>query len=49
MRPSLGGQKRFTNPRLCTAIVDRLALGGTIIETGMDSYGLAHTRKKPQR
>jgi hypothetical protein len=33
----------FTDPRLCAAIVDRLTFGGTIIETGTDSYRLAHT------
>lgn len=31
-------------PRLCTAIVDRLTLGGNIIETGTDSFRLAQTR-----
>jgi hypothetical protein len=30
--------------RLCAAIVDRLAFGGHIIETGTDSYRLAGTR-----
>ncbi|CAI3799425.1 hypothetical protein NKCBBBOE_02323 [Pseudarthrobacter sp. MM222] len=30
-------------PRLCVAIVDRLTFNGTIIETGTDSYRLAHT------
>lgn len=36
--------KTFTDPRLCAAIVDRLTFGGNIIETGTDSYRLAHTR-----
>lgn len=36
----------FTDPRLCTAIVDRLTFGGNIIETGTDSYRLAHTRAR---
>jgi hypothetical protein len=36
--------KTFTDPRLCAAIVDRLAFGGNIIETGTDSYRLAHAR-----
>jgi DNA replication protein DnaC len=36
--------KTFTDPRLCGAIVDRLTFGGNIIETGTDSYRLAHTR-----
>lgn len=38
-----GWTKTFTDPRLCTAIVDRLTFNGTIIETGTDSYRLAHT------
>ena len=31
-------------PRICAAIVDRLAFGGNIIETGTDSYRRAQTR-----
>ena len=38
-----GWTKTFTDPRLCAAIVDRLTFGGNIIETGTDSYRLAHT------
>jgi hypothetical protein len=38
-----GWIKTFTDPRLCAAIVDRLTFNGTIIETGTDSYRLAHT------
>jgi hypothetical protein len=38
-----GWTKTFTDPRLCAAIVDRLTFDGTIIETGTDSYRLAHT------
>jgi len=34
--------KTFTDPRLCTAIVDRL-FAGNIIETVTGSYRLAHT------
>ena len=42
---SFGGwTKTFTDPRLCAAIVDRITFGGHIIETGSDSYRLAHTR-----
>jgi DNA replication protein DnaC len=42
---SFGGwTKTFTDPRLCAAIVDRLTFNATIIETGTDSYRLAHTR-----
>ena len=36
-------------PRLCAAIVDRLTSGGNIIETGTESYRLAHTRQQLQR
>ncbi|QNE48591.1 AAA family ATPase (plasmid) [Glaciihabitans sp. INWT7] len=39
-----GWTKTFTDPRLCAAIVDRLTFGGNIIETGSDSYRLAHTK-----
>ena len=38
-----GWTRTFTDPRLCAAIVDRLTFGGSIIETGTDSYRLAHT------
>lgn len=44
-----GWTKTFTDPRLCAAIVDRLTFNGTIIETGTDSYRLAHTRHQLQR
>ena len=43
-----GWTKTFTDPRLCAAIVDRLTFGGTIIETGTESYRLAHTRQQLQ-
>ncbi|MFE9782106.1 hypothetical protein ACFYPA_28575 [Streptomyces sp. NPDC005775] len=33
----------FTDPLLCAAIVDRLTFGGTIIETGTDSYSAGST------
>jgi DNA replication protein DnaC len=39
-----GWTKTFTDPRLCAAIVDRLTFGANIIETGSDSYRLAHAR-----
>lgn len=38
-----GWTKTFTDPRLCAAIADRLTFNGTVIETGTDSYRLAHT------
>jgi DNA replication protein DnaC len=44
-----GWTKTFTDPRLCAAIVDRLTYGGTIIETGTDSYRLAQTRAQAGR
>jgi hypothetical protein len=40
-----GWTKTFTDPRLCAAIVDRLTFNGAIIETGTDSYRLAHTKQ----
>jgi IstB-like ATP binding protein len=44
---SFGGwTKAFTDPRLCAAIVDRLTFGGTILETGTDSYRLAQATKQ---
>ncbi len=47
---SFGGwTKTFTDPRLCAAIVDRLTFGGTIIETGTDSYRLAQTRARSEQ
>jgi DNA replication protein DnaC len=46
---SFGGwTKKFTDPRLCAAIVDRLTFNGTIIETGTDSYRLATTRARAE-
>jgi DNA replication protein DnaC len=44
--PFSGWTKTFTDPRLCTAIVDRLTFAGHIIETGTTSYRLAHTRAR---
>ncbi|WP_425552089.1 ATP-binding protein [Kribbella koreensis] len=44
---SFGGwTKTFTDPRLCAAIVDRLTFGGTILETGTDSYRLAQATRQ---
>ena len=42
----LGWTKTFTDPRLCAAIVNRLAFGGTILETGTDSYRPAQATKQ---
>ncbi|MEU2072514.1 IS21-like element helper ATPase IstB [Streptomyces anulatus] len=44
-----GWTKTFTDPRLCAAIVDRLTIGGNIIETGTDSYRLATTRARAEQ
>src|SRR4030095_3261071 len=44
-----GWTKTFTDPRLCAAIVDRLTFGGTIIETGTDSYRLPPEDEVVQR
>lgn len=45
--------RTFTDPRLCTAIVDRLTYQAHIIETGTDSYRLrtttAPTSSKPRK
>lgn len=41
-----GWTKTYTDPRLCAAIIVRLTLNGTIIETGTDSYRLPHTQKQ---
>jgi DNA replication protein DnaC len=47
---SFGGwTKTFTDPRLCAAIVDRLTFGGNIIQTGTESYRLAHTKAQANR
>uniref|UniRef100_UPI00359438BC IS21-like element helper ATPase IstB n=1 Tax=Streptomyces phaeochromogenes TaxID=1923 RepID=UPI00359438BC len=44
---SFGGwTKTFTDPWLCTAIVDRPSFDAAIIETGTDSYRLAHTKAR---
>jgi ribosomal protein L34E len=40
--------RRPVSGRLCAAIVDRLTFNGTIIETGADSYRLAHSQKHHQ-
>ncbi|RKS68064.1 DNA replication protein DnaC [Actinomadura pelletieri DSM 43383] len=36
----------FSDPRLCAAIIDRLTFNGTIIETGSESYRLAHSKAR---
>jgi DNA replication protein DnaC len=36
-------KKTFTDPRLCTAVVDRLTYKAHIVETGTDSYRLLNT------
>jgi len=42
-------KQTFTDPRLCSAIVDRVTFNAHIIETGVDSYRLAQTQKKRRR
>jgi len=39
----------FTDPRLCSAIIDRLTFNAHIIETGTDSYWLYTTRTGPRK
>lgn len=41
-----GWSMTFTDPRLCFAIVDRLTFNATIIETGTQSYRLAHSKAR---
>ena len=41
-----GWTKTFTDPRLCAVIVDRLTFSGNILETGIESYRLAHTQAR---
>ncbi len=43
-----GWTKTFTDPRLCAAIVDHLTSNGAIIQTGTESYRLAHTKAQAQ-
>ena len=43
-----GWTKTSTDPRVRAAIVDRLTSTGTIIETGTDSYRLAHCQQQRQ-
>lgn len=35
--------------RLCAAIVDRLTFNGAIIQTGTESYRLAHTKAQAEQ
>lgn len=44
-----GWTKTFTDPRLCAAIVDRLTFNGAIIQTGTESYRLAHAKAQAER
>jgi DNA replication protein DnaC len=44
-----GWTKTFTDPRLRAAIADRLTFNGAIIQTGTESYRLAHTKPWPNR
>lgn len=47
---SLGGwTKTFTDPRLCTAIVDRLTFDAAIIKIGTHSYHLAQTKARAEQ
>jgi DNA replication protein DnaC len=41
--------RTFTDTRLCAAIIDRLTFDAHIINTGTDSYRLAHTRARRSR
>lgn len=46
---SSGWTKTFTVPRLCAAIVDRLTFNGAVIQTGTESYRLAHTKAQAEQ
>jgi len=39
----------FIDPRLCAAIVDRLTFNGASIQTGPESYRLAHTKAQAEQ
>jgi DNA replication protein DnaC len=39
-------KQTFTDPRLCSAIVDRVTFNAHIVETGTDSFRLAQTQKR---
>ncbi len=39
-------RQTFTDPRLCTAIIDRLTFNAYLIETGTDSYRLRTTQER---
>lgn len=42
------GVSRCSAVRLCAAIVDRLTFNGAIIQTGTESYRLAHTKAQAE-
>ncbi|MEU5927857.1 IS21-like element helper ATPase IstB [Streptomyces antimycoticus] len=42
-------KQTFTDPRLCSAIVDRVTFNAHIVETGTDSFRLAQTQEKRRR
>lgn len=39
-------KQTFTDPRLCSAIVDQVTFNAHIVETDTDSFHLAQTQKK---
>ncbi|MFJ2154394.1 IS21-like element helper ATPase IstB [Streptomyces microflavus] len=42
-------KQTFTDPRLCTAIVDRVTFNAHIVETGTESYRFTQTQRKRRR
>ena len=44
MKASRAGRKPFLTPGSAPQIVDRLTFAGNILETGTESYRLAHAR-----
>lgn len=42
-------KQTFTDPRLCTAIVDRVTFNAHIVETGPESYRFTQTQRRRRR
>ncbi|WP_305809377.1 ATP-binding protein [Streptomyces sp. Go40/10] len=42
-------KQTFTDPRLCTAIVDRVTFNAHIVETGTQSYRFAQPQRNHRR
>ncbi|MFF6815690.1 ATP-binding protein [Streptomyces sp. NPDC012403] len=42
-------KQTFTDPRLCTVIVDRVTFNAHIVETGTESYRFTQTQRRRRR